>query len=166
MWRRRGGPTEGPVFGVREAQAGKDVGYISQLPTSEAPGSICYQGLKENQLQEPALLPITDKFNRGVGFRAGWTQGLEWCYHGLGLPAAPQLRGQSGPALRLPPANSIGKQSCSPGAHTDRWRRSRLGARGGLRTGECGRKGDCPEGGCGRGAGEASAIPHASFKAP
>ncbi|XP_024906974.1 prostaglandin E synthase 2 isoform X2 [Pteropus alecto] len=37
-------------------------------------------GLKENQLQETVLVPITDKFNGGVGFRPGWIQGLKWCY--------------------------------------------------------------------------------------
>lgn len=63
-----------------------------------APSAV--RALRKHQLQETALVPITDKFNGGVGFRPGWIQGLKWCYHGLAF-LLPQLRGRPGPALPL-----------------------------------------------------------------
>lgn len=86
-------------------------------PASEVARSICGRGLKGNRLQETVSVPITGKFNGGVGFRPGWIQGPRWYYQGSGCPVASHFLGPR-PAfvqcLSLPPASpSIGKRPCA-----------------------------------------------------
>lgn len=62
-------------------------------PASEVARSICGRGLKGNRLQETVSVPITGKFNGGVGFRPGWIQGPRWYYQGSGCPVASHFLG-------------------------------------------------------------------------